>query len=291
MRTITESESTPKADGFFMPAEFAPQDRVWMGWPHRTDTWAHGAKPAQKQYAAIARAIAEFTPVTMCANQADYSNCKAVFENDENVTVIEMTTDDAWFRDTAATYVINGKGEKRANHWHFNAYGGLVDGLYFPWDKDEQIALKMAELSGCRRYRPDDMILEGGSITVDGEGTVVVTDQCLLSPGRTCSAVLEEEEDPESIWPKFHKKFEPGARNFAPIWTSTSRITWVSRRSSGSRRHRPEETNGHIDDVATFIAPGVWPASGPTIPSIRSTSSATLPTRPSPTPLTPRAAR
>ena len=86
-----------------MPAEFAPQDRVWMGWPHRTDTWAHGAKPAQKQYAAIARAIAEFTPVTMCANQVDYANCKAVFEEDENVTVIEMTTDDAWFRDTAAT--------------------------------------------------------------------------------------------------------------------------------------------------------------------------------------------
>ena len=54
MRTITESESTPKADGFFMPAEFAPQDRVWMGWPHRTDTWAHGAKPAQKQYAVSA---------------------------------------------------------------------------------------------------------------------------------------------------------------------------------------------------------------------------------------------
>lgn len=91
MRTITESESTPKADGYFMPAEFAPQDRVWMGWPHRTDTWAHGAKPAQKQYAAIARAIAEFTPVTICVNQADYANCKAVFEEDENVTVIEMT--------------------------------------------------------------------------------------------------------------------------------------------------------------------------------------------------------
>ena len=65
MRTITESESTPKADGFFMPAEFAPQDRVWMGWPHRTDTWAHGAKPAQKQYAAIARAIATHPPIIM----------------------------------------------------------------------------------------------------------------------------------------------------------------------------------------------------------------------------------
>ena len=258
MRTITESESTPKADGFFMPAEFAPQDRVWMGWPHRTDTWAHGAKPAQKQYAAIARAIAEFTPVTMCANQADYANCKAVFEEDENVTVIEMTTDDAWFRDTAATYVINGKGEKRANHWHFNAYGGLVDGLYFPWDKDEQIALKMAELSGCRRYRPDDMILEGGSITVDGEGTLVVTDQCLLSPGRTCSAVLEEEEDPESIWPKFKKKFEPWSEELRAYmdehlkdYLGVEKVIWVKEGID------PEETNGHIDDVATFIAPGV----------------------------------
>ena len=228
-----------------------------MGWPHRTDTWAHGAKPAQKQYAAIARAIAEFTPVTMCANQADYANCKAAFEEDENVTVIEMTTDDAWFRDTAATFVINGKGDKRANHWHFNAYGGLVDGLYFPWDKDEQIALKMAELSGCRRYRPDDMILEGGSITVDGEGTVVVTDQCLLSPGRTCSAVLEE-EDPESIWPKFKRKFEPWSEELRAYmdehlkdYLGVEKVIWVKEGID------PEETNGHIDDVATFIAPGV----------------------------------
>ena len=258
MRTIYESDSTPAADGFFMPAEFAPQDRVWMGWPHRTDTWAHGAKPAQRQYAAIARAIAEFTPVTMCANQADYANCKAVFEDDENVTVIEMTTDDAWFRDTAATYVIDGKGEKRACHWHFNAYGGLIDGLYFPWDKDEQIALKMAELSGCRRYRPDDMILEGGSITVDGEGTLVVTDQCLLSPGRTCSAVLEEEEDPESIWPKFKKKFEPWSEELRAYmdehlkdYLGVEKVIWVKEGID------PEETNGHIDDVATFIAPCV----------------------------------
>ena len=95
-----------------------------------------------------------------------------------SVGYLEMTTDDAWFRDTGATYVINDAGEVRANHWHFNAYGGFYDGLYFPWDKDEQIALKMAEFSGVRRYRPDSLILEGGSITVDGEGTCVVTDMC-----------------------------------------------------------------------------------------------------------------
>ncbi len=258
MRTITESESTPKADGFRMPGEFEPQRRVWMGWPHRTDTWAHGAKPAQAQYAAIARAISEFTPVFMCANQADYANCKAVFEDCENVTVIEMTTDDAWFRDTGATFVVNDEGEVRANHWHFNGYGGFVDGLYFPWDKDEQIALKMAEIAGVRRYRPDDMILEGGSITCDGEGTVVVTDQCLLSPGRTASAVRAPEEDPDSIWPAYRLAFEPWSEELREYMTEhlkeylgCEKVIWVKEGID------PEETNGHIDDVATFIAPGV----------------------------------
>ena len=92
MKTHT---TTPKQDGFRMPGEFEPQDHVFMIWPERPDNWRNGAKPAQKQYAAIARAISEFTPVYMCANQVDYANCKAVFEEDENVTVIEMTTDDA----------------------------------------------------------------------------------------------------------------------------------------------------------------------------------------------------
>ena len=168
MKTIYESDSTPAADGFSMPAEFAPQERVWMGWPHRTDTWAHGAKPAQRQYAAIARAIAEFTPVTMCANEADFANCLAVFEDDDNVTVIEMTTNDAWFRDTGATFVTDGKGgNKRACDWHFNAYGGLIDGLYFPWDADDQIAAKMAQLTRLRalpsrRHDPRGRLHHGG---------------------------------------------------------------------------------------------------------------------------------
>ena len=100
MRAITESESTPKADGFYMPAEFAPQDRVFMGWPNRPDTFAFGAVPAQRTYAGIANAISEFTPVVMCCNEADYDNCKAVFKDNERVTVMEMSINDAWFCDT-----------------------------------------------------------------------------------------------------------------------------------------------------------------------------------------------
>ena len=242
MRTIHESESSPRADGFRMPAEFEPQRRVWMGWPHRTDTWSFGAKPAQRQYADIARAISEFTPVVMCVNQADYANAKAVFEQDESVTVLEMTTDDAWFRDTGATYVINDAGEVRANHWHFNAYGGFYDGLYFPWDKDEQIALKMAEFSGVRRYRPDSLILEGGSITVDGEGTCVVTDMCLLSLGRNVSV---------SNLKPWSEELRRYMDEQLAKYLNVEKIIWVKDGID------PDETNGHIDDVATFIAPGV----------------------------------
>lgn len=130
MRQITESESTPQADGFYMPAEFAPQERVWMGWPNRPDTFAFGAVPAQRTYAGIANAISEFTPVVMCCNEDDYANCKAVFADNERVTVLEMSINDAWFRDTGATFLIDGKGNKAATDWHFNAYGGLVDGLF-----------------------------------------------------------------------------------------------------------------------------------------------------------------
>lgn len=258
MHAYTESESTPKADGFYMPAEFAPQTRVWMGWPNRPDTFAFGAVPAQRTYAGIANAISQFTPVMMCTNAADYDNAKAVFKDNENVTVLEMTINDAWFRDTGATFVVDGKGGKRAVDWHFNAYGGLVDGLYFPWDADAKIARKMADVAGVRTYRPDDVILEGGSITVDGEGTLVVTESCLLSAGRTASVLVADEAPDVGERPAFARKYEPFGDELKEYMTDelkkylgVDKVIWVKRGID------PAVTNGHIDDCATFIAPGV----------------------------------
>ena len=115
----------------------------------------------------------------------------------------------------------------------------------------------MAELAGVRRYRPDEMILEGGSITVDGEGTVIVTDQCLLSPGRTASVIRVEEPD-AGIWPHYELKYKPWSEELREYMTGqlkkylgVKKVIWVKEGID------PEETNGHIDDVATFIAPGV----------------------------------
>ena len=101
--------TTPKQDGFRMPGEYEPQDQVWMLWPERPDVWRSGAKPAQKAYVEIAKAISEFTPVTVCASKAQYANARYMLPRD--VRVVEMSADDAWIRDTGPTFVINDKGD------------------------------------------------------------------------------------------------------------------------------------------------------------------------------------
>ena len=113
---------------------------------------------------------------------SQYDNARNMLA--DYVKVVEMSNDDSWMRDCGATFVIDDKGGKRAIDWKFNAWGGLVDGLYFPWDQDDKIASKMCEMERVDRYRLDDFILEGGSIHVDGEGTLMVTEECLLSEGR-----------------------------------------------------------------------------------------------------------
>ena len=126
-------DSTPKQDGFRMPGEFEPHDHIFMVWPERPDNWRQGAKPAQRAYAEVAKAIAKHTPVTMLVNNSQYANCRARLP--EHIRVVEMSSDDAWVRDSGPTFVINDKGEIRGVDWIFNAWGGLVDGLYFPLGK------------------------------------------------------------------------------------------------------------------------------------------------------------
>ena len=232
MRTITESESNPKADGYRMPAEFEPQTQIWMLWPNRPDNWNNGAKPAQQTYANVAKAIAQFEPVTIGVKQVDYAAARNRFDGEDNIRVVEMESDDSWIRDCGPTFVVNDKGGVRAIHWHFNAWGGLFDGLYFPWDKDEQVGVKVADLAGVDRYRPDDLIIEGGSIHVDGEGTLITTEMCLLSEGRNPQYTKEQIEE------------------YLKSYLNLEKIIWVKDGID------PDETDGHIDDVACYVAPG-----------------------------------
>ena len=232
METIYEEQSTPRQDGYRMPGEFEPQERIWMLWPHRPDNWRDGAKPAQKAFAEVARAIARFEPVVIGAKPEDYEAARFEMSEDENVMVIEMTSDDSWIRDCGPTFVKNDDGDVRAVHWHFNAWGGLYDGLYFPWDRDDQVAQKICEMADVDSYRTEGFVLEGGSIHVDGEGTVLTTEMCLLSPGRNPD--LSRAEIGEKLCQ----------------YLGCEKVLWLRDGID------PDETNGHIDDVACFVAPG-----------------------------------
>ena len=142
--------STPKKDGFRMPGEFEEQEQIFMMWPERDDTWRNGGKPAQMAFAEVARAISEFEPVTMIVSKGQYENARNRLP--EEIRVVEMSNDDAWVRDCGPSFVINDEGVVRGNDWDFNAWGGLVDGLYFPWDSDDAIAQKICELERVDSY-------------------------------------------------------------------------------------------------------------------------------------------
>jgi agmatine deiminase len=223
-------DGTPRADGFRMPGEFEPHAGTWMLWPQRPDNWRLGGKPAQHAWVAVASAIARFEPVTVGVNHDQYENARSMLP--ANVRVIELSNNDAWIRDSGPTFVVNDKGEVRLVHWDFNAWGGLYDGLYFPWDKDQFIPQKIAEIERVDRYKAP-LVMEGGSFHVDGEGTLLTTEECLLSPGRNPQLSREE--------------IEQHLRDYL----SVEKIVWLGRGID------PEETNGHVDDIACFVRPGV----------------------------------
>jgi agmatine deiminase len=220
----------PSQDGFRMPAEWEAQAGCWMIWPERPDNWRLGAKPAQAAFAAVADAIARFEPVTMMASARQYANARAVLP--DAVRVVEVSTNDAWARDVGASFLINDAGALRGVDWPFNAWGGLRDGLYFPWDLDDAVAAKMLEIERAPRYRAP-MVLEGGAIHVDGEGTVLVTEACLLAENRNPGVTRQD------------------AERVLKDYLGASHVIWLG---AGVPF---DETGGHVDNLACFVRPGV----------------------------------
>jgi len=129
---MTTIDSTPRADGFRMPGEFEPHAQLWMLWPQRPDNWRLGAKPAQRAWVQVATAVSQFEPVTVGVNHDQYENARNLLP--AQVRVVEISSNDAWMRDCGPTFVVNDEGDVRLVDWDFNAWGGLYDGLYFPWD-------------------------------------------------------------------------------------------------------------------------------------------------------------
>lgn len=228
---MTTLISTPRTDGYFMPAEWAPHSQTWMVWPQRPDNWREQGVPAQAAFAAVARAIARFEPVTVCASAEQYLAARAALD-DPRIRVVEMSTDDAWVRDTGPTFVVDGKGGLRGVDWTFNAWGGLDGGLYANWQRDDEVAQKILDIERCARYRTEGFVLEGGAIHVDGQGTLLTTEECLLNRNRNPHLSREQIE------------------NVLAEHLGIDKVIWLPQGLYN------DETDGHVDNFCCYVRPG-----------------------------------
>jgi hypothetical protein len=170
----------PRSMSWRMPAEWAPHERTLMCWPVRLESWDEHLGQAEADYAGVANAIAAFEPVLMVAPPHRVEAARAACT--EAVEVLEMPIDDSWSRDSGPIFVID-DGRRVGVDFGFNAWGEK----FHPFDEDVEYAPPRARAPGEERRDARDLILEGGSIAVDGEGTLITTEQCLLHPSRNPS--------------------------------------------------------------------------------------------------------
>ena len=207
-----------------MPAEFARHERTVICWPARSEIYGLRLAEAQTAHAALANTISGYEPVTMIVNPSDESAARRVCA--ENVDVVALEIDDAWFRDSGPNYVIE-NGELIATCWQFNGWGEK----FVPFDKDATIASRWAAQAG-HKTRKIDMVLEGGSLNVDGAGTLITTEQCLLNPNR--NPKLSREQITERLCRELGQQ----------------KVIWLPFGLA-----LDDDTDGHVDNVASFIGP------------------------------------
>jgi agmatine deiminase len=208
-----------------MPAESAPHERTVMCWPAREELYGALLADAEAAHALVANTIARFEPVTMIADVG--AGERAADACGRGVDVVELPIDDSWFRDSGPIYVTD--GERRvALDWTFNAWGGK----FAPYDDDAAVARRYAASVGDV-VRTIPIVLEGGAIAVDGAGTLVTTEQCLLHPNRN---PLLSRTEIESVLT-------------AELGVAT--IVWLPHGLA-----LDDDTDGHVDNVAAFARPG-----------------------------------
>lgn len=225
-QTSVTKDTSPVSDGLIAPMRGEPHARTLIAWPVRTEMWESRMDEARAEYAAMANAIVRFEPVTMIAPAEEKDSVKAMC--DERVEVLEVPIDDSWIRDNGPAFVSDRQGGVAMVDFRFNAYGGRFN----PHDRDDAIPAELAKAWNMRRYE-SDMVLEGGGWTVDGRGTLITTEQCLLNPNRNPDLSREEIEQ-ELL-----------------RCLGVTKVIWLPHGLAEDR-----DTDGHSDNVVQFVKPG-----------------------------------
>lgn len=219
---------TPTALGFRMPAEWEPQTAIWLSWPHNLATWPGQFRPIPGVFAGIVAQISRFQGVRInCAAKLQPRAkrlCERAGADMTCVTFYNHPTNDAWCRDHGPIFVKNDKsGEVAVTDWVHNAWGGK----YPPYDLDNKVPPSIAKKLGLRRFE-NDMVLEGGSIDVNGEGLLLTSEQCLLNKNRNPHLTQAE--------------IEQNLKDYLGV----KQVLWVGEGIVG------DDTDGHIDDITRF---------------------------------------
>ncbi len=224
--------TTPARLGYRMPAEWEPHAGTWLSWPHNRDTWPGKFEPVEPAYARMVAALAACEPVHI--NVLDGGHARHVTRLlasagvTANVRLHEFPTNDAWCRDHGATFVVRDPAlgaPVAAIDCEHNAWGGK----YPPYDLDNRIPGRMAAFLGVPRY-VGGLVLEGGSIDVNGAGAMLTTEQCLLNPNRNPALSRAD------IEARLRGLFGVG------------QILWLGEGIVG------DDTDGHVDDLTRFVA-------------------------------------
>jgi agmatine deiminase len=239
--STSSGATTPRADGFTLPARFERHQRTLLSWPCRADLFGPLMDDARKEWAEVARGIARFEPVTVVVDPAQEDEARELLLGEAGgasgpapafpIDLLPIPLDDSWIRDNGPIFVRGRDGEVAAVRFGFDGWGEH----FTPYDKDAEVPARLAEAWGVRCYQAP-FVLEGGAFNTDGQGTLLTTEQCLLH----------------------HRNLGLSRRDNERLlgeWLGVEKVIWLPFglvEDSG-----PLSTSGHVDDVAQFAAPGV----------------------------------
>lgn len=224
----TES-ATPRQLGYRMPAEWAPHTATWLAWPHNRDTWPAQLAEVRRVWAQMIGAIAQSEQVNLLVNDRDAdAEVKAFLQAEgawsERVVLYQIPTVDVWIRDYGPTFLTGQGGGLAFNDWIYNGWGLK----YESYEADDRVAKEIAKLLRVPVFEPG-VVLEGGSIDVNGEGICLTTEQCLLNPNRNPHLSKAEIE------------------GLLKDYLTVDQVIWLEEGIAG------DDTDGHIDDLARFV--------------------------------------
>lgn len=215
----------PTDNGFFMPPEWTRHQCTFMEWPLMEAEWPGPFEEVLGAYADIVKKISKFEQVMLIARQDAMYQAKQFCGG--YAEIIPLEHNDSWMRDNGPTFVLNRNGETAGVNWIFNAWGGK-----YPCENDNLVAGRILDRLKIKRFDAP-FVMEGGSIHVDGEGTLITTEECLLNSNRN---------------PGFSKK---EIEDLLKGYLGVKKIIWLKRGLFG------DDTDGHVDNVACFAAPGL----------------------------------